>query len=84
VDDDGHQRILKDHVAALMEHFDSVIILATHTDREEDQTTAHHHSGGSWAANFGCVRRFLIAEEAKFRRAAERSYDRDFADDEED
>jgi hypothetical protein len=79
--DEERERLLKDHVAALMEHFDTVLILVTRTDREEDRTAAYHESAGSWAANYGHLRRMVIAEEAKFRRAAEREYDRDFAED---
>lgn len=60
--------ILRQHVSALAEHFDTVQVFCTRHDMAaggEGGTVNCHLGSGNWFARFGHVRMWLNAEEAQ-------------------
>lgn len=57
------QRILERHAAALMEHFESVQIVAVAADRGDRTVTMHSRGMGSYYERMGAVRHWLQREE---------------------
>ena len=64
------QKILRSHVAQLMEHFDSVEVVVTKYDSENERTYKGNRGGGNWYANYGACKEWVQEQEAKLRRHA--------------
>jgi hypothetical protein len=63
------ERILAQHVAQLLEHFDSVRIFVTRQVPGEGHanTAAANDGGGNWYASLGQVREWLIQQDHRAR-----------------
>jgi len=68
MDADQLQAMLQRHADELAEHFDSVQILAEHTER--GLTTAHKAGCGSWYARQGMAHEFIEQDKAQEHAAA--------------
>lgn len=56
---------LKNKVAHLMEHFDSVQVFATKTDHDAHETRLYDCGRGDWYARFGAAKMWVKTEEGK-------------------
>jgi len=75
--DDELQAILKRHVADLMEHFDSVRILATvHLDDGSKNTKSLEEGDGNFYAQLGQVHEWLDIQR-EYQRAWARAHNKD-------
>jgi hypothetical protein len=71
---DPEVAIVQRHVEQLAEHFDTVQILVTRLDWEEDRgSTVNIARGtGNWFARYGQMKTFTIREEERERMACRR------------
>lgn len=80
-DDDGEStgdremQILRSHALQLHEHFESVQIIVTRHDVEEDGTVLAHHGEGNWFARYGSVKEWLLKLETRTKREVMREGD---------
>lgn len=56
---------LKDNVARMMEHFDSVQVFATKVDSENKDTKMYECGRGNWFSRFGVVSLWFKTEQDK-------------------
>lgn len=59
--------LLESHAARLMEHFDSVQIVATRFSGESQETDVFRAGGGNYYARLGSMKEWLINEEERLR-----------------
>lgn len=64
---DDLQKLLDNHCAALMEHFDSVTILVTAHDGASEETSSYESSGGNIYARLGKVHEWLAVQDANVK-----------------
>lgn len=64
------QQIIDDHVAKLLEHFDSVTILVTDHRGAEDDTICYEGGGGNLYARKGIVQEWLTTQDQYARNWA--------------
>jgi len=57
--EDEDLKILKSHALQLAEHFDTVQIITTRLDPEEEGTFIIDHGEGNWFARYGSVMAWL-------------------------
>lgn len=62
---DDKLEIIKRHVAALMEHFDSVQVFCTKEHAEEESTGSWCWGKGNWFARYGQAHEWLKKTEAR-------------------
>lgn len=60
------QAILRNHVAMLAEHFDTVQIVATKSV-QDNGTRRHTEGAGNWYARYGSVKEWITREEHRER-----------------
>lgn len=63
-------RVLSNHVATLLEHFDSVRIFVTKVSTDEDGITSSdtaNYGGGNFYATLGSVQEWLVCQEERAR-----------------
>lgn len=65
--------LLEAHAARIMEHFDSVQIVATRFDGESQTTDVFRAGGGNYYARLGSMKEWLINEEERLRLDVEPS-----------
>lgn len=65
--------IIEKHIAQLMEHFESVQIIATKI--EGDETIAASKGDGNWYARVGSVRDWLAQQDERTREQVKRERD---------
>lgn len=70
--DDALQKIVDDHVARLLEHFDSVTILITHHSGEPAETCSYDGGGGNLYARIGKAQEWLTMQDQFTRSFASR------------
>lgn len=67
--------IVKRHVAMLREHFDTVQIVVTRHESDEDGTSATSWGSGNWYARHGAMREALACQTAQFNAGSTESDD---------
>lgn len=71
--------IVKRHIAQLMEHFNSVQVIAVSRPEQDGGTCCHSSGDGSWYERFGAVSEVLVTMRKFAHQASE---ERDREDDE--
>ena len=73
------ERLLKQHVGQLLEHFDSVRIFVTHQIPTDNgpQTVGANDGGGNWYASLGLVKEWVEQQDHRARVYIESSDARD-------
>lgn len=61
-------RLIDGHVAALLEHFETVQIFVTKVHKEADATASMVRGDGNWFARYGQVKEWILKTEAMARR----------------
>ena len=57
------EQLLRQACIQLIEHFDTVQIIATDRDGEDGSTTCHNEGRGNWFARKGSVEHWLLTED---------------------
>lgn len=72
---DADVRKLDNHIAALMEHFDTVQILCTRYDSKDKSTTQVSRGAGNWYARTGQMQEFLLKADTETQETIARQMD---------
>lgn len=64
---DADFQMVREHVNALAEHFDSVQIFCTRHEGSMDATVNVHLGSGNWFARYGFVQNWLIRQDESER-----------------
>lgn len=67
---EAFQKLVDDHVAKLLEHFDSVTILVTSHDGDAGETSGYVGGGGDYYARIGKANEWLLMDKAQVVRQA--------------
>lgn len=67
---DELQKLVDDHVAQLLEHFDSVTILVTAHGGVPAETAGYVSGGGNYYARIGKAKEWLLMDKAQVVRQA--------------
>lgn len=68
---DDDMKIIGRHVAALMEHFDTVQVFCTRHNNADENKTAANKGDGNWFARYGQVKEWFVKQEQGMRNECE-------------